>query len=514
MPECKSCNSKNQYTVVASNNDCDDINHVFDPTPAYNGGTVGGRCCSDYTTTKNSNITPGQMSGLYRADGPLNIACCQCTPSMILGVDVNQKCTLVVTIKYSDSSMNVSLELEAGKIYTFQYVEDGVLKQVTGKLTDIYKTYDCNNNTLFKLAVDSSVDYTTSRTVIKSDQLRGVSEYSKYADQNPTIDNSIHRYGTTTAEVIKDAVVVNAIIDKNGNLIEGTIIDGKINGYTVDGLAQGKNDRMVPITVINGQTMNGTITEGQILNGILRSGSVDGEKDPKTEIVSKATVTGTISNVIAINTIVSGGKTSNGTIINPVINNSILTNGVITGEDMVTTGGITVGDITTGGTTKGGIGEGGVATGCINGKQFTIEGGKTTGNLVSTGGTLVGGTIIGGTKVGRTIVNAVIKGGVYSNGVTTGGNTSEGVITASKADTTPIAKNAGRTNTSMPKVIKQFDVPVDGYENQCDCCHDNEEVMYKNGLILFADRRFNNFGTNMSADWEERAGICNDNCNN
>ena len=514
MPECKSCNSKNQYTVVSSSNDCYDINHVFDPTPAYNGGTVGGRCCSDYTTTKNSNITPGQMSGLYRADGPLNIACCQCTPSMILGVDVNQKCTLVVTIKYSDSSMNVSLELEAGKIYTFQYVEDRVLKQVTGKLTDIYKTYDCNNNTLFKLAVDSSVDYTTSRTVIKSDQLRGVSEYSKYADQNPTIDNSIHRYGTTTAEVIKDAVVVNAIIDKNGNLIEGTIIDGKINGYTVDGLAQGKNDRMVSITVINGQTMNGTITEGQILNGILRSGSVDGEKDPKTEIVSKATVTGTISNVIAINTIVSGGKTSNGTIINPVINNSILTNGVITGEDMVTTGGITVGDITTGGTTKGGTGEGGVATGCINGKQFTIEGGKTTGNLVSTGGTLVGGTIIGGTKVGRTIVNAVIKGGVYSNGVTTGGNTSEGVITASKADTTPIAKNAGRANTSMPKVIKQFDVPVDGYENQCGCCHDNEEVMYKNGLILFADRRFNNFGTNMSADWEERAGICNDNCNN
>lgn len=513
MPECKSCNSKNQYTVVSSSNDCYDINHVFDPTPAYNGGTVGGRCCSDYTTTKNSNITPGQMSGLYRADGPLNIACCQCTPSMILGVDVNQKCTLVVTIKYSDSSMNVSLELEAGKVYAFQYVEDGALKQVTGKLTDIYKTYDCNNNTLFKLAVDSSVDYTTSRTVIKSDQLRGVSEYSKYADQNPTIYNSIHRYGTTTAEVIKDAVVVNAIIDKNGNLIEGTIIDGKINGYTVDGLAQGKNDRMVSITVINGQTMNGTITEGQILNGILRSGSVDGEKDPKTEIVSKATVTGTISNVIAINTIVSGGKTSNGTIINPVINNSILTNGVITGEDMVTTGGITVGDITTGGTTKGGIGEGGVATGCINGKQFTIEGGKTTGNLVSTGGTLVGGTIIGGTKVGRTIVNAVIKGGVYSNGVTTGGNTSEGVITASKADTTPIAKNAGRANTSMPKVIKQFDVPVDGYENQCGC-HDNEEVMYKNGLILFADRRFNNFGTNMSADWEERAGICNDNCNN
>ena len=505
MPECKSCNSKNQYTVVSSSNDCYDINHVFDPTPAYNGGTVGGRCCSDYTTTKNSNITPGQMSGLYRADGPLNIACCQCTPSMILGVDVNQKCTLVVTIKYSDSSMNVSLELEAGKVYTFQYVEDGILKQVTGKLTDIYKTYDCNNNTLFKLAVDSSVDYTTSRTVIKSDQLRGVSEYSKYADQNPTIDNSIHRYGTTTAEVIKDAVVVNAIIDKNGNLIEGTIIDGKINGYTVDGLAQGKNDRMVSITVINGQTMNGTITEGQILNGILRSGSVDGEKDPKTEIVSKATVTGTISNVIAINTIVSGGKTSNGTIINPVINNSILTNGVITGEDMVTTGGITVGDITTGGTTKGGIGEGGVATGCINGKQFTIEGGKTTGNLVSTGGTLIGGTIIGGTTVGRTIVGAVIKGGVYSNGVTTGGTTSEGIITASKSDTTPIAKNAGRSSTSMPKVIKQFDVPVDGYENQCSC--NGENVMYKNGLILFADRHFNDFGTNMSEDWEHRAGV-------
>lgn len=504
MSECKSCNSHSHYTV-SSSNDCYEVNHVFDPTPAYNGGVVGGRCCSDYTTTKNSNITPGQMSGLYRAEGPLNLSCCCCTPSMITGVDVSQKCTLIATIKYSDAKMNVTIELEPGKVYTFQYVEDGVLKQVTGKLTDIYKTYDCNNATLFKLAIDSSVDYTTSKTVIKTDQLRGVSEYSKFAGQSSTIDNSIHRYGTTSAEVIKEAVIVNAIIDKNGNLIEGTIIDGKINGHTVDGLAQGKNDRMMDITVINCDTLNGTITEGQILNAILRSGSVDGEKDPKTEIVSKATVKGTISNVIAINTIVSGGKTSNGTIINPVIKDSILTNATITGEDMITTGGITVGDITTGGTTKGGIGEGGIATGCINGKQFTIEGGKTTGNLVSTGGTLIGGTIIGGTTVGRTIVGAVIKGGVYSNGVTTGGTTSEGIITASKSDTTPIAKNAGRSSTSMPKVIKQFDVPVDGYENQCGCNDGN--VMYKNGLILFADRHFNDFGTNMSEDWEHRAGV-------
>jgi len=504
MSECKSCNSHSHYTV-SSSNDCYEVNHVFDPTPAYNGGVVGGRCCSDYTTTKNSNITPGQMSGLYRAEGPLNLSCCCCTPSMITGVDVSQKCTLIATIKYSDTKMNVTIELEPGKVYTFQYVEDGVLKQVTGKLTDIYKTYDCNNATLFKLAIDSSVDYTTSKTVIKTDQLRGVSEYSKFAGQSSTIDNSIHRYGTTSAEVIKEAVIVNAIIDKNGNLIEGTIIDGKINGHTVDGLAQGKNDRMMDITVINGDTLNGTITEGQILNAILRSGSVNGEKDPKTEIVSKATVKGTISNVIAINTIVSGGKTSNGTIINPVIKDSILTNATITGEDMITTGGITVGDITTGGTTKGGIGEGGIATGCINGKQFTIEGGKTTGNLVSTGGTLIGGTIIGGTTVGRTIVGAVIKGGVYSNGVTTGGTTSEGIITASKSDTTPIAKNAGRSSTSMPKVIKQFDVPVDGYENQCGCNDGN--VMYKNGLILFADHHFNDFGTNMSEDWEHRAGV-------
>lgn len=62
MSECKSCNSHSHYTV-SSSNDCYEVNHVFDPTPAYNGGVVGGRCCSDYTTTKNSNITPGQMSG-------------------------------------------------------------------------------------------------------------------------------------------------------------------------------------------------------------------------------------------------------------------------------------------------------------------------------------------------------------------------------------------------------------------------------------------------------------------
>ena len=260
------------------------------------------------------------------------------------------------------------------------------------------------------------------------------------------------------------------------------------------------------LTVINGDTINGAIIEGKILNANLRAGSVDGKTDEKTGIVSDATITGTITNVIAINTIIKGGRTEKGTIINPVLKDSVVYGATVTGDNMITTGGITVGDITVGGTAVGGSATGGTATGCIDCKSYTIEDGTTTGKITTTGGTLVGGTIIGGTKVGRTIVNAVIQGGVYTNGTTTGGDTKDGTIIAGRSDVTPIGRNVGRGNTSKPKVIRQFDVPVEGYENQCPGCLDNN-VLFKNGLILYADKHFNSFGTNMSENWEEKAGV-------
>ena len=480
MSECKSCNSGKYYLEEHDSTcyDCSSVNNVFTPTPAYNGGVVGGRCYSDYTSTKNSNITPGLMSGLYRPNGPLNLSCNCCSNSMVTGVKVSQKTIITITVQYTDPEKNTSIDLEAGKMYIFDYIEDGKLLRVSGRLSDIYKTYDCNNNVLFKLKVDCSANYVTKTAVFKTDQIRGVSEYSVYVDQDPTIDNSMHRYGTTTAEVIKNAVVKNAIADKNGNILEGTIVSGEVTGHTLDGLAQGKNNIGMELTVINGDTINGAIIEGKILNANLRAGSVDGKTDEKTGIVSDATITGTITNVIAINTIIKGGRTEKGTIINPVLKDSVVY----------------------------GTATGGTATGCIDGKSYTIEDGTTTGKITTTGGTLVGGTIIGGTKVGRTIVNAVIQGGVYTNGTTTGGDTKDGTIIAGRSDVTPIGRNVGRGNTSKPKVIRQFDVPVEGHENQCPGCLD-DNVLFKNGLILYADKHFNSFGTNMSENWEEKAGV-------
>ena len=57
MSECKSCNSGKYYLEEHDSTcyDCSSVNNVFTPTPAYNGGVVGGRCYSDYTSTKNSN---------------------------------------------------------------------------------------------------------------------------------------------------------------------------------------------------------------------------------------------------------------------------------------------------------------------------------------------------------------------------------------------------------------------------------------------------------------------------
>ena len=446
------------------------------------------------------------MSGLYRPNGPLNLSCNCCSNTMVTGVKVTQKTIITITVQYTDPEKNTSIDLEAGKMYIFDYIEDGKLLRVSGRLSDIYKTYDCNNNVLFKLKVDCSANYVTKTAVFKTDQIRGVTEYSVYADQDPTIDNSIHRYGTTTAEVIKNAVIKNAIADKNGNILEGTIVSGEVTGHTLDGLAQGKNNIGMELTVINGDTINGAIIEGKILNANLRAGSVDGKTDEKTGIVSDATITGTITNVIAINTIIKGGRTEKGTIINPVLKDSVVYGATVTGDNMITTGGITVGDITVGGTAVGGSATGGTATGCIDGKSYTIEDGTTTGKITTTGGTLVGGTIIGGTKVGRTIVNAVIQGGVYTNGTTTGGDTKDGTIIAGRSDVTPIGRNVGRGNTNKPKVIRQFDVPVEGHENQCPGCLD-DNVLFKNGLILYADKHFNSFGTNMSENWEEKAGV-------
>lgn len=446
---------------VIADNGCCQPNHVFDPKMnSFYGGD--NHCFFDADTTRNSNCTPGLSTGLYRPCGPLNVCLCSCVNTTLTSVSAKAKITLLVTFNYANEKQNQTIEIIPGNIYTLSYIEDGVLKQCTGMVKDIYKVVSTNNETLYKISIDCSANYTNQVVIIKTDQLRSIRNYTPYAEEDSTISNSVQRYGTTLAATISKCIITNGVIDKNGNITDGIIIAGEIDGYTTDGIAQGINSSNHEIVVINGKTLNGSITEGRILNAILRSGDVDGMKDDQTGIVEKATIKGIISNVVAINTVVTGGKTSDGKVINPVLEGSYVTDAIITGDDMITTGGITCGNITTGGTTTGGTATGGTATGNIDGNRYVIEGGVTTGDLVTTGGVVTGGTIIGGTHIGAAIIGATIKGGVVSGGLTTGGTTTGGTFTTTKSHDAAIGKNVENTYLENPDYSPRiFNPPIE-----------------------------------------------------
>lgn len=434
-------------TNVNSCNSCS-INHMYDKNPTAYYGTDNHPRNIDVARTKVSTCTPGVMSGLYRADGPLNLCPASCVSSILTKVNTKAKMSLDLKFCYTNSLMDKIVTLEQGKIYTIDYIENGDIKRCSGMVTDIYKIYKIDgNDNLYKIRIDCSVNYTTSVVIIKNDQIRDCKLYVPYAEEDTTILNSTHKYGTTVGD-IKDAIITNASVDKNGNILEGTIVSGIVCGHTVDGLAYGENQLHHNIYTINGNTLGGNIIEGIMLNGIVRSGDIDGIVDDVTLITEKATIKGIIANVVIVNSTIEGGKTTNGTVINPVIDNSTVVDAQLTGDDMITTGGITIGNITTGGTTVGGTGTGGTASGNIDNKRYTIEEGITVPidpdkPLVTTGGTVVGGTIIGGTQIGNAIINATIKGGVVTDGVTTGGTTSGGTLIPSVSSNVSIAKPIG-----------------------------------------------------------------------
>ena len=270
---------------------------------------------------------------------------------------------------------------------------------------------------------------------MKSDQIRYIYEYFPYAGEDPTIENSVHKYGTTTAEFIEEAFITNAIIDANGNIVSGKITNGKItNGNTRDGIAVGLNTSGHSICVKYPNTEFGNITDGVIIYGTIQSGdTIDGTlKDDG--IVINAKFSGTLRNVVCTNTVVAGGKTISGEIFDPTIKKATVHDAIINGGKTI--GGITVGDITTGGTTIGGDLTGGYATGTITGVSYTIKDPevKSESVLITTGGTTVGGEIIGGTKVGNVIIGATVIGGTTSGGTTT----SESGIEATAKDVTNI----------------------------------------------------------------------------
>lgn len=405
--------------------DCNFINHAFDPNPPAFYGTWNHLYGHD-ATNKVSVCQPGVESGLYRKNGPLNCPCGCATMYTLTSVTTKARIVLEVALTYTISDMNKTITISPGEMYTFDYLEDGEMKNCSGKVTNIYKVEELEENpNLYKIRVDCSTTYNNNVVVFKTDQIRGIQKYYQYALEDNAITNGYHEGGTTIAQLIRDAVVVDAELDAEKNIIKGTIISGILeSGMTVDGIVIGTNSSGHDILLTNAQSLGGEISSGMLINGIVRSGDIDGETEEDTGIVTKATIKGIISNVVILNTNVAGVRipSGKGTVIDPTIEDGILYDAVVSG-DIVTTGGITVGNITTNGTTKGGTAEGGTAYGTIDGTQYSIEGGRTTGDLTTTGAVVVGGTVIGGTKIGNVIYNATVTGGVASNGITTGGTT-------------------------------------------------------------------------------------------
>ena len=409
-------------------------NHIFDPNPPqyYGSGWVFNP--PEFHTLYNqiSNCQPGMTSGLYNPNGPLKICPSKCAATMLTGVTTETKIVLALTFTYTNEQFNKTVEIEQGKVYTFTYIENGTVKKCTGLVSNIYKVNSIEENAnIYKIKIDCSANYANSVVIIKSDQVRNVVLYQEYAEEDMTIESSLHTNGTTAAAMISDAIIKDATIDASGNLIKGTIIAGTIkDGTTVDGIAQGINSNGHKVYVINAMTTNGIIQKGCILYGILRSGDVDGQKNDETGIIENATINGIIVNTIIINSEVLGGKTENGEYIKPEIEDSIVKDAMITGTDMVTTGGVTIGNITTGGVTVGGTAQGGTASGLKDGIIYHIDGGQTVaksgGQLRTTGGVLTGGTLTGGQKVGNMTIGGVIIGGTVTGGKTTGGITSGG----------------------------------------------------------------------------------------
>lgn len=410
--------------------DCSHINHVFDPKPPNFYGTWNHLYGHDITNKVSVSQT-GIQSGLYRNSGPLNCSCCG-KVTMLTGVNTTAKLILTVHLKYSDSDMNKSIDIIPGNVYTIDYLDEGKLCQCTGLVSNIYKISQLDEETnIYKINIDCSTQYAHKVVVVKSDQIRGVSKYLPHYGEDTQLDVAWHLFGTTVAFSIVDAVVVDAELDKERNLVRGILVQGTLqNATTTNGICFGENSLKHNIVLVDASSTGGKVLDGVIVNGVVASGDIDGETEDDTGYIVRATVRGTLKHVLAVNTKVQGAfvQSGVGSLINPVIEGSRVFDATVTGEDMITTGGVTVGNVTFNAVTTGGTATGGVALGQIEGRDFTIIGGNTLARdgsvLTTVSGVVVGGTVIGGKRVGNAIYGATVKGGVCTRGTTTNGTTS------------------------------------------------------------------------------------------
>lgn len=421
------CGQNKSAQIFGPGHDCNHVNHVFDPNPpAFYGTWKPGCGCGKASTV----VNPGISVGLYKCGGPLHCSCGKASAFNLTGVETKARLVLEIKLSYVNSSLDKTIIVEPGYVYSFDYLETGVMKHCTGLVTDIYRVEQVEQSTdIYKIRVDCSANYSNLVVVIKTDQIRGLDKYNPYADADKGLKDGTHMCGTSIAAKITDCVITNAELDKNKNIVKGDIQAGTLQGCTMDGIVEGTNKDNIIIAMTNAQSTGGSFVSGYFLNGIVCEGDIEGDEDPDTGYVTNATVRGTIRNAMLINTIltqveVDSVKNQNAGVLTNQYTNLTIIGTEVEGEGMVTTGGITVGDITTGGVTKGGTATGGTAVITTDDDtRVAFTGGTTTGDITTTGGTVVGGVISGGTRVGNVIYNAVVTGGVLHGGTTTGGTT-------------------------------------------------------------------------------------------
>ena len=490
------------------------INHAFDPNPPAFYSTWNHLFGFDVTSRTSSNVTPGDMTGLYRQGGPIRINPYAPQVNYLTQVNTQAKIILTVTLAYTNSRCNKSVDLIPENIYTVTYLDNGKIYTVTGMITNIYKVDQLEDNTqIYKIVFDCSSQYNHNKVVIKSDQIRDISLYRQYENDDNGMEEAWHEFGTTIAARIIDATVVDAELDSAKNFIKGTIIKGIItNGQTLGGIAIGTNKSGHDVCLTNLRSFGGYITSGLILSGVVKSGDIDGEVEEGTGIITNAIIRDAeIFNVVILTSKVSKviiSSEDSGEVLNPVIENSTVLNATITGDDMITTGGITSGNITTGGITKGGIAIGGDAHGNIDGNQYTIINGITKGDLSTTGGIVVGGIVTGGQRIGNVIYGGIVKGGVCTKGYTTGGTTtaefnikdikeSNGFdinVESNKRTSSVIIPGSGAFDKDLLRTIQQNPV----YENQVDLyTRKMNKYMNDESLKLALDRTGHQTQTNL-----------------
>jgi len=423
----------------------------------------------------------------------------------LTGVTTKARIVLDVSLSYSVPSMDKTVTITPGKLYTFTYLEDGQLKTCSGRVTNVYKVEELEQQTnLYKVRVDCSTEYNHHVVVFKTDQLRGVEEYYQYAMEDSKVTDGYQEGGITIAQLIRDAIVVNAELDSEKNVLKGTIVYGILeNATTVDGMAVGTNSSGHDIVLAEPQSTGGEISSGMLLNGVVRSGDIDGETEEGTGIVTNATIKGIITNAVIVNSTVANVLIPNGkgTVVEPKFEDSLVYGATVSGEGMVTTGGVTIGNMTTNGVTRGGVAKGGVAYGTIDGKRYTITGGITTGDISTAGGVVVGGTVVGGTKIGNAIYNATVTGGVVTDGVTSGGVTVlEVSVKAYKAGTEARIRPAYASGGLATKVGRTMVENPTYNQMEAALRKENRWSMGYDDLILATDRQtgselYTNFGT-------------------